>query len=225
MKSGADAKRSPGLLGQCSVRSVCWVVVFGVRASVGRTAANPSRFPPSDPVREAGGRTNNAPSHRRAHRHLPLCCASAFVDERRIVGGDGGGRGRAGNAHLALRASVGRATAKRAEVPAGRSGSRGWRWSSTDNALFTSPCSSPHSVALRPHVAARWLMSGVSIQLAWPELARRALFAPACASSPSVALRPRAAARSPMNGASWRATADGCRGPRTATRHALPRQR
>jgi hypothetical protein len=53
---------------------------------------NASRFPPFDPVREAGTRTGSAFSHRRAHRHLPLQCGGAFVDEGRVVAGDQGGR-------------------------------------------------------------------------------------------------------------------------------------
>jgi hypothetical protein len=54
-----------------------------------------SSFPPLDPIREAGARTDSALSHRRAHRHLPLRCAvrcGACVDERRIVAGDESGR-------------------------------------------------------------------------------------------------------------------------------------
>jgi hypothetical protein len=38
----------------------CRVMGFGVRASVSRVAAAGSRFPPSDPVREVGARTDNA---------------------------------------------------------------------------------------------------------------------------------------------------------------------
>jgi hypothetical protein len=41
---------------------------FGVRASVGRVAANGSRFPPRDPVREAGARADRA-------RPTPSCAS------------------------------------------------------------------------------------------------------------------------------------------------------
>jgi hypothetical protein len=46
---------------------------------------NASRFPPFDPVREAGARTDSALSHRRAHRHLPSRYAHAL---RRVVAGE-----------------------------------------------------------------------------------------------------------------------------------------
>ena len=60
-----------------------WRTRFG-----GRVAANASRFPPRDPVREAGARTDSAFSHGCAHRRIP-CAAPArfgpFVDEHRVV--------------------------------------------------------------------------------------------------------------------------------------------
>jgi hypothetical protein len=46
--------------------------VIGVRASVGRVPANGPRFPPFDPAREAGTRTDSALSRLGDHRHLPI---------------------------------------------------------------------------------------------------------------------------------------------------------
>jgi hypothetical protein len=70
-RPSADAKRSSSLLGQSPIR----------RTSVGRTAANGSRFLPVDPVRQAGaGDCLFAPG---AHRHLPSRCARAFRRVRR----------------------------------------------------------------------------------------------------------------------------------------------
>jgi hypothetical protein len=67
------------------------------------SAGRASRFPPVEPVREAGARTDNACSRLRAHRRIRLCCARAlrraFADGRRIVAGDTGGRVRTQNAY------------------------------------------------------------------------------------------------------------------------------
>jgi hypothetical protein len=49
--------------GRYGFRSGCCVISFGTRASVGRVAAEGSRFPLLDPVREAGARTDHASSH------------------------------------------------------------------------------------------------------------------------------------------------------------------
>jgi hypothetical protein len=71
------------------------------RDSLGRVPASGSRFPPLDPVREAGERGDLARSlPRRAHRHLPSRRARAFVDERRVVADD------AANRQIALAAST-----------------------------------------------------------------------------------------------------------------------
>jgi hypothetical protein len=57
----------------------------------GRVAARASRFPPFDPVREAGARTDNALHTGRLiatfHCGAPTHCR-AFADEGRIVAGD-----------------------------------------------------------------------------------------------------------------------------------------
>jgi hypothetical protein len=79
------------------------MLVYGVRASVGRVTANASSVPSFDPLREAGARTDNvlvtpACSIATFHRAAPARCG-AFADERRIVGGDDGGRVRRRDAH------------------------------------------------------------------------------------------------------------------------------
>jgi hypothetical protein len=65
------------------------MLVYGVRASVGRVTANASSVPSFDPLREAGARTDNvlvtpACSIATFHRAAPARCG-AFADERRIV--------------------------------------------------------------------------------------------------------------------------------------------
>jgi hypothetical protein len=54
------------------------VVGLGLRASVVKWLPNASNFPPRRSAREAGTRTDNALSHRRAHRPLPSRCARAL---------------------------------------------------------------------------------------------------------------------------------------------------
>jgi len=131
------------------------------RASVGRAAANASRYPPFNPVGEAGARTDGAP--------VTLACASTFrcdaparcdasADERRIVAGGEGGRVRTRKAHPA-RSGV------RLRRDATRFGGRAVASGSAPP--FTPACSSPPSGALRPHAAARSPMSGASGWAAW----------------------------------------------------------
>ena len=65
------------------------------RASVVEWPPKASRFPPLDPVREAGARTDSAFSA--AKLIAPYRCdaparCGAFVDQRRVVAGDRGGR-------------------------------------------------------------------------------------------------------------------------------------
>ena len=57
------------------------------------TGANPSRFPPLNPVCEAVARTSCRPAHYQLPYYAPARCG-AFADERRVVPGDGGGLAR-----------------------------------------------------------------------------------------------------------------------------------
>jgi hypothetical protein len=66
---------------------------FGVRGSRS-SGANASRFPPLDPVREAGARTDKSLFNTGVlvatfHRAAPARCG-AFAEARRVVAGDGG---------------------------------------------------------------------------------------------------------------------------------------
>jgi hypothetical protein len=95
----------------------------------------------------AGARKDDRASRRPAHLIATVCRSAparcyACADERRIVAGEGG------------RTSVSGRVVRR-----GRSRC----WSSNGSALFTTPCSLPRSIALRPRAAARAPTIGASL--------------------------------------------------------------
>jgi hypothetical protein len=153
---GGGRAQTPTLarsLGQCGsgAEKPVLVVGFGVRASVGRVATNASRFPPSDPAREAGARTDNA-------LFAPPCSSSPSVALRRRV---------------AARASMGEASLPATKTDGcgretliqsrGQCGVADCHKAGAQRIahLVTPPRSSPLSVALRPRPALS-PMSGAS---------------------------------------------------------------